>query len=89
MDLYRFVRGLKPDIIINNRVGKGRQGMVGMSKTDREIPGDFGTPSNNKFPQTACHAGVDWESCTTMNTTWGFKFYDDQWEISLRPSFAT
>jgi len=26
--------------------------------------------------------GVDWESCMTMNTTWGFKFYDDKWKSS-------
>ena len=35
---------LKPDIIINNRVGKGRKGMEGLSKTDRAYAGDFGTP---------------------------------------------
>ena len=77
-DLYRFVRALKPDIIINNRVGKGRQGMVGMSKTDREYSGDFGTPEQ-QIPANGL-PGVDWESCMTMNTTWGFKFYDDQWK---------
>ena len=43
-DLYDYVRGLKPDIIINNRVGKGRKGMEGLSKTDRTYAGDFGTP---------------------------------------------
>ena len=79
-DLYRFVRSLKPDIIINNRVGKGRQGMVGMSKTDREYAGDFGTPEQ-QIPANGL-PGVDWESCMTMNTTWGFKFYDDQWKSS-------
>jgi alpha-L-fucosidase len=77
-DLYRFVRGLKPDIIINNRVGKGRQGMVGMNKTDRQYSGDFGTPEQ-QIPANGL-PGVDWESCMTMNTTWGFKFYDDQWK---------
>ena len=43
-ELYEYVRGLKPDIIINNRVGKGRKGMEGLSKTDRAYAGDFGTP---------------------------------------------
>ena len=77
-DLYKFVRGLKPNIIINNRVGKGRQGMQGMSKTDREYSGDFGTPEQ-QIPANGL-PGVDWESCMTMNTTWGFKFYDDKWK---------
>jgi len=77
-DLYKFVRGLKPDIIINNRVGKGRQGMQGMNKTDREYSGDFGTPEQ-QIPVNGL-PGLDWESCMTMNTTWGYKFYDDQWK---------
>jgi alpha-L-fucosidase len=79
-DLYAFVRGLKPNIIINNRVGKGRQGMQGMSKTDQEYAGDFGTPEQ-QIPANGL-PGVDWESCMTMNTTWGFKFYDDKWKSS-------
>jgi len=79
-DLYRFVRGLKPDIIINNRVGKGRQGMQGLSKTDRQYSGDFGTPEQ-QIPPTGL-PGIDWESCMTMNTTWGYKFYDDQWKTA-------
>jgi len=77
-DLYKYVRSLKPSIIINNRVGKGRQGMQGMNKTDREYSGDFGTPEQ-QVPANGL-PGVDWESCMTMNTTWGYKFYDDQWK---------
>ena len=77
-DLYAYVRSLKPGIIINNRVGKGRQGMQGMSKTDQQYAGDFGTPEQ-QIPANGL-PGVDWESCMTMNTTWGFKFYDDKWK---------
>jgi len=79
-ELYHYVRTLKPDIIINNRVGRGRQGMQGMSKTDQEYAGDFGTPEQ-QIPANGL-PGVDWESCMTMNTTWGFKFYDDKWKSS-------
>jgi alpha-L-fucosidase len=77
-ELYAYVRGLKPDIIINNRVGRGRQGMQGLSKTDQEYAGDFGTPEQ-QIPANGL-PGIDWESCMTMNTTWGFKFYDDKWK---------
>ena len=77
-ELYQYVRSLKPDIIINNRVGRGRQGMQGMSKTDQQYAGDFGTPEQ-QIPANGL-PGVDWESCMTMNTTWGFKFYDDKWK---------
>jgi alpha-L-fucosidase len=79
-ELYRYVRSLKPDIIINNRVGRGRQGMQGMNKTDQEYAGDFGTPEQ-EIPANGL-PGVDWESCMTMNTTWGFKSYDDKWKSS-------
>ncbi len=76
-DLYNYVRSLQPDIIINNRVGKNRQGMQGMSKGP-EIIGDYGTPEQqippNGFP------GVDWETCMTMNDTWGYNKGDDHWK---------
>ncbi len=79
-DLYAYVRGLKPDIIINNRVGKGRKGMEGLSKTDQVYAGDFGTPEQ-QIPANGL-PGVDWESCMTMNDTWGFKSYDNNWKSS-------
>jgi alpha-L-fucosidase len=77
-DLYDYVRGLKPDIIINNRVGTGRKGMEGLNKTDRQYAGDFGTPEQ-QIPANGMK-GVDWESCMTMNDTWGFKSYDTNWK---------
>ena len=77
-DLYDYVRSLKPDIIINNRVGTGRKGMEGLNKTDRTYAGDFGTPEQ-QIPANGIK-GMDWESCMTMNDTWGFKSYDTNWK---------
>jgi alpha-L-fucosidase len=77
-DLYNYVRGLQPNIIINNRVGKGRKGMEGLNKGDQEYAGDFGTPEQ-QIPATGL-PGVDWESCMTMNDTWGYKSYDHNWK---------
>ena len=76
-DLYNYVRSLKPDIIINNRVGKGRKGMEGKVKGTERV-GDFGTPEQ-WIPATGL-SGVDWESCMTMNDTWGYKYFDDNWK---------
>ncbi|TAL48279.1 MAG: alpha-L-fucosidase, partial [Chitinophagaceae bacterium] len=59
-DLYNYVRNLKADIIINNRVDKGRSGMAGMT-TEGDYAGDFGTPEQ-EIPETGL-PGVDWESC--------------------------
>jgi alpha-L-fucosidase len=81
-DLYKYVRSLKPDILINNRVGKGRKGMEGLNKADRVYAGDFGTPEQ-QIPASGL-PGVDWESCMTMNDTWGFKSYDENWKSSER-----
>jgi alpha-L-fucosidase len=77
-ELEAHVRRLKPDIIINNRVGKAREGMAGLDKEGLERLGDFGTPEQ-EIPSTGL-AGVDWESCMTMNGTWGYMVDDVNWK---------
>jgi len=77
VDLYNYLRGLQPDLIINNRVGKGRAGMNGMNKGD--AVGDYGTPEQ-QIPATGFGPGVDWESCMTMNGTWGYRKDDQNWK---------
>jgi len=77
LDLYQHVRSLKPEIIINNRVDKGRQGMQGMTRDDMQYAGDFGTPEQ-EILETA--SAFDWESCMTMNDTWGYKSWDQNWK---------
>lgn len=75
--LYDHLRRLKPSLIVNNRIGKGRRGMQGFNKGDG-YTGDFGTPEQ-EIPATGV-PGVDWESCMTMNDTWGFKSSDHDWK---------
>lgn len=75
--LYQYVRSLDPDIIVNNRVDKGRQGMAGLTAAG-DFAGDFGTPEQ-EIPATGL-PGVDWESCMTMNDTWGYKRDDHHWK---------
>lgn len=57
---------LRPGIIHNNRLGGDYKGDI--STPEQHIPGT-GLPG-------------DWESCMTMNTTWGFKSYDHDWKSS-------
>lgn len=78
-DLYAYVRKLQPDIIVNNRVDKGRGGMAGMTE-DEKYAGDYGTPEQ-EIPASGI-PGVDWESCMTMNDTWGYKKDDTNWKSS-------
>ncbi len=63
-DLLAPLLQLQPGIITNNRLGGGYQG-------DTETP-------ENKVPATGYPR--DWEACMTMNDTWGFKAYDDNWK---------
>ena len=79
VDLYNYVRSLQPDIIVNNRVGKGRSGMQGMN--NGEGVGDYGTPEQ-EIPATGFGLGVDWESCMTMNNHWGYNKNDNNWKSS-------
>ncbi len=76
-DLFHFVRGIDPRVIINNRVDKGRGGMAGLT-TDERFAGDFGTPEQ-EIPATGL-PGVDWETCMTMNDHWGYNRFDDSWK---------
>ncbi len=77
VDLYHFVRTLQPDLIVNNRIGKGRGGMDGMDRG--QGVGDYGTPEQ-EIPATGFPAGVDWESCMTMNNHWGYNKHDHHWK---------
>jgi len=56
---------LQPGIIHNNRLGGGFHG-------DTETPEQYIPPTG--FP------GRDWEVCMTMNDTWGYKSYDNNWK---------
>lgn len=56
---------LQPGIIHNNRLGAGYKG-------DTETPEQF-------VPATG-YANRDWETCMTMNDTWGYKSYDENWK---------
>ncbi len=76
LDVHQFVMGMKPDILINNRVDKGRQGMQGMNK-EGDFVGDFGTPEQEILEGTS---ESDWESCMTMNDTWGYNQTDENWK---------
>lgn len=73
-DLYKFVRSLQPNIIVNNRVDVGRGG-IGDSGVRY---GDFGTPEQS-IPANGL-PGVDWETCMTMNDTWGYVSFDQNWK---------
>jgi len=75
VDLYNYVRGFQPNLIVNNRIDVGRGGMAGMT-TEGHV-GDYGTPEQ-EIPATGI--ATDWESCMTMNGSWGFHANDNNWK---------
>jgi alpha-L-fucosidase len=56
-----------PNMITNNRLGG-------------DVPGDIETPEQY-IPATGI-PGRFWETCMTMNDTWGFKTFDERWKSS-------
>jgi alpha-L-fucosidase len=79
LDLYNYVRALQPDIIINNRVGKPDESASHIGFVNLGKIGDYGTPEQ-EIPATGLGAGVDWETCMTMNDTWGYRKDDHDWK---------
>ena len=63
--LYDKVEQLRPGIIMNDRLGGGYEG-------------DTITPEQRIPPEG--YPGKDWETCMTMNNTWGFKKDDHNWK---------
>ena len=58
---------LQPNIITNDRLKKPN------------FPGDTKTPEQ-KIPTLAELDGQDWETCMTMNGTWGYRTSDNNWK---------
>lgn len=58
---------LQPQIITNDRLKRPN------------FPGDHKTPEQ-KIPNLADLDGTDWETCMTMNGTWGYKSYDHNYK---------
>ena len=58
---------LQPNIITNDRLKRPN------------YPGDFKTPEQ-RIPDLKELDGKDWETCMTMNETWGYKSWANNWK---------
>jgi alpha-L-fucosidase len=63
-EVNALVRKLQPGIVINDR---------------NALPEDFSTPEQT-IPARALPASRPWETCMTMNDTWGFAKDDHNWK---------
>ena len=71
--LLAYLREKRPKMIVNNRVGRSR-----ITHKEEDRVGDYGTPEQ-EIPADGI-PGEDWETCQTMNDTWGFKIDDYNWK---------
>jgi alpha-L-fucosidase len=83
-DLMQLTRTKQPAIIMNNRLfrtpeaGWKGMGVEGYTATLDPKYGDFITPEQH-IPDTGM-PGIDWETCMTLNTTWGYSEHDRAWK---------
>ena len=64
-ELVEMVHTLQPDCLVNSRIGNGL--------------GDYSSMGDNEIPADARTGGL-YETPATLNDTWGFKYYDDNWK---------
>jgi alpha-L-fucosidase len=70
VDLYKYLKALKKDLIINNRLGKEMSAIDNMNVDHNKMIGDYDTPEqrvgklNMDFP---------WETCMTIANQWAWK----------------
>jgi len=63
-EVNSYLRSLQPAIIINDR---------------NKLPEDYSTPEQN-IPASALPGGRLWETCMTINDTWGYAKNDTNWK---------
>ena len=62
--IRRLVKRLQPRCLVSGRIGHGL--------------GDYNLPRDNFLPPGRLEG--DWETCATLNHTWGFKRHDHEWK---------
>jgi len=63
-EVNAMIRSIQPNILINDR---------------NHLPEDFSTPEQT-IPANALPGGRLWETCMTMNDTWGYAKNDNNWK---------
>jgi alpha-L-fucosidase len=82
--LMALVRSHQPNVIMNNRLYRRPEaGLTGQTAAPMALNidpryGDFMTPEQH-VPATGL-PGADWETCMTINDTWGYNKHDPRWK---------
>lgn len=65
-DFYKLAYDIQPECLIDSRVGNHF--------------GDYLTAGDNQIPTTVTTEYRTWETPGTLNNTWGYKCYDNDWK---------
>jgi len=65
-DFYKLAYSYQPNCLVNSRVGN--------------YFGDYKTAGDNQIPTTVNPDYRTWETPGTLNNTWGYKSYDQDWK---------
>ena len=68
-ELYRLVKKHQPDCLVNSRIGNGY--------------GDYTSAGDNYIPNDD-KSGMLYETPATLNDTWGYKSFDNNWKSAER-----
>ena len=74
LDLYHLVRRLQPACLVNSRIGGAKDETARL-----ELVCDYTSSGDNEIPRGDRH-GMLYESCGTINDSWGFKPTDQNWK---------
>ena len=70
-ELYQLVKKYQPDCLINSRIGNGM--------------GDYHSWGDNEIPDEFMKDGL-YETPATLNDTWGYKSFDQNWKSPRKSS---
>lgn len=69
-EMYAYLKSIKPNVIINNRLGKEMAGMEGRKIDVTAMVGDYDTPEQVVGKM---NMALPWESCFTICHQWAWK----------------
>jgi alpha-L-fucosidase len=82
-EVETLCRQLQPQVVINDRIGKRPlvKNLGALLKIPQAVAtpavGDYATPEQEIPPRLP---RCDWETCMTMNDSWGYKSFDQNWK---------
>lgn len=83
-ELYDMVKKYQPNCLINSRIGiRGYGDYLLAEKQNEVLPDvkfDYASWGDNEIPDEIQSSGMLFETPATLNDTWGYKTFDQNWK---------